>query len=101
MHQALKPRPPIPAATRAAVVTRSQGRCEDCGEPASEMHHLTYETVLAGDIVDIFGREAPSDLAHLCHDCHRARHRDVNGTYWREQDERAAYWATYESEMDR
>lgn len=94
-------RRPIPAATRAAVFKRSGGRCEDCGEPATDMHHRTYEAFVAGDLVDIFGRETPSDLDHLCRECHRARHRDAAGNYWREQDERAGYWANYYNEMER
>jgi hypothetical protein len=95
-------RRPIPAATRQAVAARSGGRCEECGDaPATEMHHVTYQTWMSGELLDMFGRETPSDLRHLCHQCHRARHRDAAGNYWREEDECAAYWATYYDEMER
>lgn len=78
----------------------SGGRCEDCGRPATEMHHRTYQHPVL-PLEDNFGIERPDDLAHLCRECHRARHRDAAGNYWRDEDERAAYWTTYESEMER
>jgi 5-methylcytosine-specific restriction endonuclease McrA len=50
------------AATRAVALKRAGGRCERCGAPAREVHHLTYERV---------GAERPEDLQALCAPCHR------------------------------
>ncbi len=40
-------------------------RCQDCGESATEVHHLTYERI---------GEEQLGDLLSLCRECHRMRH---------------------------
>ena len=40
-------------------------RCQDCGESATEVHHLTYERI---------GEEELGDLLSLCRVCHRMRH---------------------------
>jgi hypothetical protein len=45
--------------------------CQDCGEPASEVHHLTYERI---------GSEERDDLISLCKVCHAIRHGDVKFT---------------------
>ena len=50
---------------RAEVLARWQGRCENCGEPACQVHHKTYERL---------GCERPSDLQPLCRRCHEALH---------------------------
>ncbi|MEI8374629.1 MAG: HNH endonuclease [Planctomycetota bacterium] len=39
--------------------------CQDCGEPASHVHHLTYERL---------GHEKLEDLISLCKRCHSIRH---------------------------
>jgi hypothetical protein len=40
-------------------------RCEDCGVPAQEVHHLTYHSL---------GSEKNKDLQALCSNCHRQKH---------------------------
>jgi len=87
----------IPNKTRRSVLIRANFRCEDCGEQKKlDMHHLAYEVLVSGEIIDIFGRETPDDIAALCRDCHYARHRDRNGDYWRDPSEMESYWATFD-----
>lgn len=43
------------------VRQRSGGNCERCGQPATEVHHLTYERLY---------NERLTDLLHVCHECH-------------------------------
>lgn len=50
---------------RARRIELSGGRCEDCGEPATDCHHLHYNTL---------GFEELDDVRMLCRSCHRARH---------------------------
>jgi hypothetical protein len=45
---------------RALVLERDHFSCRSCGEPATDVHHLTY---------DRFGEERLSDLAASCRDC--------------------------------
>jgi len=61
-------RPPIPLRTRVAVRRRADCTCEDCANPVVRLtfHHLHYRTL---------GEESPDDLALLCWDCHKQRHR--------------------------
>lgn len=42
--------------------------CQDCSDPASEVHHLTYERI---------GNEHIDDLISLCRECHAIRHGDL------------------------
>lgn len=49
---------------RKCILIRDAYCCRMCGEPASDVHHLTYEN---------FGKERPEDLIALCADCHRAQ----------------------------
>ena len=56
--------------TRVGVLARADGRCEDCGAPADDIHHLTYERL---------GFEPLADLKALCRACHsRAHGRDLD-----------------------
>lgn len=81
------------ASIRHAVHTRCDGNCEDCGERRRlTMHHLHYDTV---------GQESEDDIAGLCWDCHQARHRDLNGDFWRDPQEQEAYWFTFCEELQR
>lgn len=52
--------------TRRMAALRARGFiCEDCGNEATEVHHLSYERL---------GEEWPEDLLIVCSDCHRTRH---------------------------
>lgn len=76
----VEPAPPIPAATRTAVLERTCGRCEDCDVYLGrrlEMHHRHYNTV---------GDEAPEDLDGLCRECHHDRH-VAYGVFWADPEE--------------
>ena len=53
-------------ARRRAVWSRAKGRCERCGAPGRDVHHLTYERV---------GAERLDDLRLLCRRCHCLAHR--------------------------
>lgn len=78
---------------RQAVIQRCKGRCECCGEQLPlTMHHLHYETV---------GQETPEDLEGLCWTCHKAKHIDPAGAYWRDPQEMYHYWYTYCEELER
>lgn len=82
----------IPVATRKSVLTRAWGRCESCGRRAAlDLHHLHYRSV---------GEEKPEDLRALCRECHDAAHRDPNGEFWRDPEEKAAYWDSYHEATD-
>ena len=48
---------------RKQVFERDGGDCVICGEPATDVDHVTYLR---------FGRERLSDLRSLCHDCHKS-----------------------------
>ena len=91
-------RKPVPYNVRLAVYQRARYLCEDCGESKKlDMHHLRYTINDGHKIIDecIFGKETADDLVALCRDCHYARHRDINGDYWRdpeEMEERILYW---------
>lgn len=84
------------------VLTRNQGRCEDCECSGLnlEMHHLRYR------IDDfrcgkrnfgglIFGHETENDLDALCRDCHLQRHLDINNDFWVDPEERDDHWFGY------
>ena len=82
----------IPKETREQVRSRADGYCEDCGIDTYklQLHHLHYNTK---------GRERPCDLLALCESCHKKKHYDINGDYWRDPEEMAIYWAKYEHDM--
>jgi 5-methylcytosine-specific restriction endonuclease McrA len=46
---------------REYIFELRDGICEFCGDPATEIHHRTYERL---------GRELPIDLQALCKECH-------------------------------
>jgi len=50
---------------RRAVLKRDKGVCQDCGKPAKQVHHLTYDRIF---------RENMEDLISLCGECHAKRH---------------------------
>ncbi len=49
------------ALLKEQVRERSHGKCERCGGPYSQVHHLTYERI---------GHELPTDLIGVCDPCH-------------------------------
>lgn len=52
--------------TRARILKRADGLCEDCGKnAATQVHHLNYDHLWA---------ERDEDLVAVCHECHRLRH---------------------------
>ena len=82
----------MPSPIRREVISRCGGKCEDCGETCQiTLHHLHYNTV---------GRESECDLAALCWDCHKVRHRDRNGDYWRDPEEMQQYWSSFYDALD-
>jgi len=50
---------------RVTIFRRAKGRCEWCGRPATQVHHLNYRRVF---------NELPSDLVALCAECHADVH---------------------------
>lgn len=50
---------------------RADNRCEQCGRPASHVHHLTYIRKF---------NERLDDLKALCEECHEGIHRPANTT---------------------
>jgi len=53
---------PVYLAARAAAMRAAEYRCLECGEPATEVHHLRYPPWGTFDL--------PSNLRPVCHDCH-------------------------------
>lgn len=51
--------------TRALILARDAHRCALCGQPATEVDHIT--PVAHG------GTDQPWNLRSLCHDCHASR----------------------------
>lgn len=47
---------------RGVVMRRADGRCEKCGEKATEVHHLTYPEWGSFD--------TPTNMIAVCHACH-------------------------------
>lgn len=84
----------IPRGVRRAVLLRSKGLCENCGEKSHlELHHTTYRTYdHEGMDEPIFGKETPSDLEALCRLCHRGRHTAPDGSFWADPEEMSAEW---------
>jgi hypothetical protein len=119
----MPPRLPIPPEVRRGVLVLAKGHCEDCAACASygrgrycretwcrpcagggwielTLHHLRYYRPVHPGRPDwgdesVFGREATDDLAALCWPCHKARHRDPNGEYWRDPEDMAEHWALF------
>jgi len=92
----------MPNKVRREVLIRANFRCEDCGEQRKlDMHHLRYTINDGHKIIDecIFGKETADDLVALCRDCHYARHRDINGDYWRNPEEMEDHWWYYFKEL--
>lgn len=54
---------PIYRAIRAVAWKRTQGRCEQCGQPATEVHHQRYPQPWG-----VF--DTPGNLQPVCHACH-------------------------------
>jgi len=52
---------------RRAVLKRANGRCEDCGLPASQVHHLVYTEANVR-------LESLQGLLALCRACHERHH---------------------------
>lgn len=79
---------------RAEVLRRAAHSCEDCGADSVrlELHHEHYRSV---------GREIPSDYAALCRHCHHHRHRDLNGSFWVDPDDKEDAWFGFHWEMDK
>jgi 5-methylcytosine-specific restriction endonuclease McrA len=50
---------------RRAALKRANYLCQNCGQRATQVHHLTY--------VGVF-KESPSDLVALCDRCHADLH---------------------------
>lgn len=51
--------------TRRRALERTGNLCEECGGPAEDVHHKTYERI---------GAEADEDLSPLCVRCHEEHH---------------------------
>jgi len=52
-------------AFRLFVLCLARGRCAVCGDPATQVHHLTYERR---------GNERIGDVEPVCDVCHQAEH---------------------------
>lgn len=52
---------------------RDLGKCRDCGQYATEVHHLYYP--------EVFRQEMLDDLVSLCRKCHELRHTSVYTPY--------------------
>jgi len=73
---------------------RIKGLCSDCGEKVLlEVHYCEPNRISPN------GKYSENEGAlRLCSDCHRARHTDHNGDYWKDSLEMATYWWTWDSE---
>jgi 5-methylcytosine-specific restriction endonuclease McrA len=52
---------------RQAALDRADGRCEHCGSPAHDAHHIVPRALGGADTMD--------NLEALCSECHQAMHR--------------------------
>ena len=78
---------------RHKIMQRCNGCCEECGGNVElTLHHLHYDSV---------GFESQDDLAALCWDCHKSKHVDPAGVYWRDPQEMQCHWSYYYEELDR
>lgn len=74
------------AQRRKAVLQRTNGKCQRCGNPATEVHHKTYERL---------GQERDSDLEAVCSTCHKDADRQrASQTAARQWDARLDGWAS-------
>jgi hypothetical protein len=75
---------------RDEVMTRADGRCQICNEPANEVHHRCYTNVPKQEdcVVDVSGRseipltcidEEMADCIAICSSCHRDVHGKIFG----------------------
>jgi 5-methylcytosine-specific restriction endonuclease McrA len=56
------------AAVRLEVADRDKRRCQVCGRPATDTHHILYRSQ--------GGPDEPWNLICLCRDCHELVHRE-------------------------
>lgn len=63
--------------TRLYVLKRDKFLCQDCGKPASEVHHITHLT--PQNIGDVSITMNPANLVSLCRECHFQRHKGEHG----------------------
>lgn len=98
---------PIPPAVRQAIYDLAERQCECCGIVVRRntdlgLHHLRRVKQLhpgePPNVID--GHEELDDLLALCRECHFADHRDMNGDYWYDPEEKEIYWTTYWSGME-
>ena len=81
-----KPRLPVnPVASREAIA-RAGGQCERCEQIRLafqlELHHLHYRTI---------GKESKWDLLALCRECHKKQHIGLDGYWWNDTEQLAAW----------
>jgi len=50
---------------RKEFLEEADYECEECGERATEVHHLSYDNI---------GEEDTDDVEILCHECHKETH---------------------------
>jgi len=90
-NQPDNPRPPIPEATRKAVMQRCRGVCEGCSiDYPLELHHRHYNSQ---------GKEDPEDLWALCRECHESMHRDILGEFWVDPVAMAEQWGVSDLQL--
>lgn len=58
---------------RRQVLAKAMGRCQICGKPVQDVHHLTYEHR---------GREYLFELVALCHACHIEQYHPNGAAYY-------------------
>lgn len=63
--------------TRLYILKRDKFLCQDCGSPASEVHHIIHLT--PQNIGDVSITMNPTNLVSLCRDCHFQRHKGEHG----------------------
>ena len=62
------------ARLRRQALAAAQGRCQECGARATEVHHVSYARFGGGEL--------PEDLRAMCHTCHRDHHRHTLPHIW-------------------
>ena len=63
--------------TREYILKRDRYLCQDCGRPASEVHHI--EHLSPKNIGDVRVTMNPDNRVSLCRDCHFNRHKGEHG----------------------
>ena len=58
---------------RKELMEEAEGICDECGEKATQLHHLKYDNL--GD--EILGE----DVVALCKNCHKEMHEDEEEEY--------------------